>query len=193
VVTSIPEQEYRNLPPVPKGLNASGTWLLFAYLRDAERMAQEYEAAQRILAQTEVDKNAQVVVRKLANPFQPSRLAQSLARRLANDRNVGSDVHWGNDGFCIDLALHHPSRAEDVTIGVLCDMTRYTLTEDAVEWDAFRTGVLEAQGWCLHRVWSPYFFRDAAGGANAIIKEVTEFLATGDHAEGPSAIPPATH
>jgi hypothetical protein len=184
VVTSIPQHEYRNLPPVPKGQTPTGTWLLFAYLGDAERMAQEYELAYRVLSQTEVDKTARVEVRQHPDPFQPSPLAQSLARRLATDRNLGSDVNWGNDGFCIDLALHHPARAEDVTIGVLCDMSRFTLAEDAVEWDVFRTGVLESQGWCLHRVWSPHFFRDASGGVEAISRDVQAFLTSGDKGEG---------
>jgi very-short-patch-repair endonuclease len=32
----------------------------------------------------------------------------------------------------------------------------------------FRTGVLEKQGWRLHRVWTPHFFRDPKGTMKAI-------------------------
>ncbi|HSU66726.1 MAG TPA: DEAD/DEAH box helicase, partial [Tepidisphaeraceae bacterium] len=44
VVTSIPAEAYRSLPPVPKGQAPSGAWLLFAYLSYAERLAESYEA-----------------------------------------------------------------------------------------------------------------------------------------------------
>jgi hypothetical protein len=38
-----------------------------------------------------------------------------------------------------------------VTIGVLCDMNRFTRAADPVQWEVFRTAVLEAQGWKFHR------------------------------------------
>ena len=58
------------------------------------------------------------------------------------------------------MALVHPSKFEDVTIGVMCDGTRYDKTDDPVEWDVFRTEVLEGQGWKLLRLFSPNVFRD---------------------------------
>ena len=78
---------------------------------------------------------------------------------------MGSDVHWGNEGFTVDVALHHPTRPGDVTAGVLCDGNRFTGAGDPVEWDLFRTAILRNQGWHLHRVWSPHFFRDPAAFA----------------------------
>src|SRR5690349_9255866 len=48
----------------------------------------------------------------------------------------------------------HPKRAEDVTVGVLCDWSRSEQAEDPVEWDAFRTAVHESQVWVLHRLWT---------------------------------------
>ena len=33
---------------------------------------------------------------------------------------------------------------------------------------AFRTAVLEKQGWNLHRLWTPHFFRDPKGSIKAI-------------------------
>jgi hypothetical protein len=85
-------------------------------------------------------------------------------------------VHWGNDGFCVDLALHHPERAEDVSIGVLCDTTRYG-TDDPVEWEVFRTRMLQHQGWKVHRVWTPHFFRDPNGCLTAIQRDIEDALA----------------
>lgn len=87
-----------------------------------------------------------------------------------------SDVYWGNDGFCVDLAVHHPQRADDVSIGVLCDGTRFDKVDDAVEWDLFRTHVLEAQGWNLLRVWSPHLVRDRQGIVQKIHAEAEREL-----------------
>jgi very-short-patch-repair endonuclease len=77
----------------------------------------------------------------------------------------------------VDLALHHPDRAEDVTLGVLCDGTRFGPAQDPVEWDVFRTAIHESQGWRLHRVWSPSLFRDIDGGVRAILREASDVIA----------------
>ena len=77
-------------------------------------------------------------------------------------------MHWGNEGFCIDLAVLDPRRADDVLIGVQCDLTRFAGSDDPVEWDAFQTMVHESQGWKLHRLWTPHFYRDPDGGMKLI-------------------------
>jgi len=61
-----------------------------------------------------------------------------------------------------------PGAAGDVTAGVLCDASRFAASEDPMEWDAFRTAVLERQGWKLLRVWTPHFFRDPKGAIKSI-------------------------
>ena len=100
----------------------------------------------------------------------PSAFAQALAHRLAADHGVGSDVHWGNEGFCVDLALRDPpASAVEVTIGVLCDAARFAAADDPMQWDIFRTGILESQGWKLHRLWTPHFFRDPEGVTRAVV------------------------
>src|SRR5207237_9740902 len=53
LVTSIPAEVYRNIPPVPPGQAPGGGWLLFAYLAFAERLAQFYESASKELAESE--------------------------------------------------------------------------------------------------------------------------------------------
>lgn len=173
LVTSIPPEVYRNLPEVPTGQTAGGGWLLFAYLAHAEHLARIYEEEHQLLAESETRRDTTVQVRPSRAP---SLFAQALARRLVRAHQTGSDVHWGNDGFCVDLALHHPTQAEDVTLGILCDGARFAQAEDPVEWDIFRSAVLEGQGWRLHRLWTPHFFRDAAGSLQAIMKEVKEAL-----------------
>jgi hypothetical protein len=175
LVTSIPESVYRAMPPIPPGETPGGAWLLFSYLSYAERLAEQYELNHQLLSQMGPTQEATVTVR----PSKwPSRFSESLGDRLAKRHGIGSDVHWGNDGFCVDVALHHPRRAEDVTIGVVCDLTRFAQAEDPVEWEVFRTAVLESQGWRLHRLWTPHFFRDGQGCTEAILKDVAEMLAT---------------
>ena len=66
--------------------------------------------------------------------------------------------------------------ADDVTIGVLCDLTRFEQADDPVQWEVFRTDILESQSWKLHRLWTPHFFRDPQGGTQAILKEAAEAM-----------------
>jgi hypothetical protein len=171
LVTSIPAEAYRSLPPVPDGATPGGGWLLFSYLKFAEDLDHLYQEGNRRRADAERDGRAAVGAGEAAPPPAPgvvdalpsevpSPFARALAERLADGHGLSSTVHWGNDGFCVDLALRHPERPGDVTVGVLCDGTRYPKAADAVEWDLFRTGVLEGQGWTLHRLWTPHFFRD---------------------------------
>lgn len=179
LVTSIPRPAYGSLPELPPGMTPSGGWLLFAYLLYAEQLQKDYELSHRALesiqnAPPAADDAAQVHPRAARNP---SAFASALAHRLAQRHRHGSDVPWGNEGFCVDLAIHHPTRAEDVTVGVLCDMNRYAASDDPVEWEVFRTAMHESQGWTLHRVWTPHFFRDPAGALRAIDKGVLEAVA----------------
>jgi hypothetical protein len=85
----------------------------------------------------------------------------------------------------VDAALAHPERPEDVTIGVLCDGTRFDKAADRVQWDIFRTEVLEAQDWRLFRLWSPQFFRDPAGTVTRIKDALAQWLAEEATAKAP--------
>jgi very-short-patch-repair endonuclease len=48
-------------------------------------------------------------------------------------------------------------------VGVLFDGSRFEKAVDRVEWDLFRSAVLENQGWQLQRITSPELFRDVSG------------------------------
>lgn len=170
LVTSIPPEAYRSLPPTPQGQTPTGGWLLFAYLHFAEELAAEYTDA-RIEHDDAVDAGAQVSVGHVS---EPSGFAEALARRIATSRALGSQVHWGNDGFCVDVALRDAERSADSTIGVMVDGCRFSDGYDPVRWDIYRTGILRWQGWRLKRVWSPQFFRDPAGTVATLASEVEE-------------------
>ena len=167
LVTSIPAQYYAALAPVETGRAPNGAWLLFAYLKHASDLAALYLRESERLQLAQVAKEPRALVRDSKTG---SRFARALAEGLAH-RGVSSEVHWGNEGFCVDVALAHPTRAEDVTIGVLCDTARFERARDKVEWDLFRTAALEAAGWRLHRVWTPQFVRNPEGAVKGVLEQ----------------------
>lgn len=177
LVTSIPRDAYTALPPVESGRQPNGGWLLFAYLQFAERIALAHAEATRddTLPTSEPSAPRELVVRERETAAD-STFVRALASHLARRHHVSSDVNWGNDGFCVDIALHHPSVPGDVTVGLLCDGTRYPKAADRVEWDLFRTAVLEGQGWKLVRLWTPHFFRDPEGATTHVLQTVGDLL-----------------
>jgi len=157
LVTSIPREVYRASDAIPEGASPNGAWLLFAYLRFAEGLSDLYEEDAQLREEAGAREHVSLVERTIPPA---SAFALGLGARLAGGCGIGSDVHWGNPGFCIDLALHHPEKQDDVTAGVLCDFARYDRAPDPIAWEVFRTGIMKWQGWQLHRVWTPAFFRD---------------------------------
>ncbi|HEY3998006.1 MAG TPA: AAA domain-containing protein [Candidatus Xenobia bacterium] len=156
VVTSIPPTVYRNVAPPPEGRTPNGAWYLFAYLRYAERLVEQFE---QMWERRKAAAPSAGRVKRYDSKC-PSAFVEALAQTLSDREKHASEVYWGGDGFCVDLALQHPERAGDVSLGVLCDGTRYLKAPDPAEWDAFRTVVLQSQGWALHRVWTPHFVRN---------------------------------
>jgi hypothetical protein len=173
LVTSIPRSAYQALPPVPPGQTAGGGWLLFSYLAYAEQLAEAYEKVHEEVEQEQATHKPVVRVRPTRTP---SAFSEAFSSFLHDRHNVGSDVHWGNDGFMVDVALHHPRRPDDVTLGILCDGARFTQAQDPVEWDIFRTAIHESQGWKLHRIWTPQFFRDPEGSVEAVLKNARSLV-----------------
>jgi hypothetical protein len=170
VLTSIPRESYRALPQLPPGQAPGGGWLLFAYMQYAEKLGRIYAAAgaelTHVAHQDEPQgKSAQV---KVQASRAPSAFAEALAHHLVKSHQIASDVYWGNDGFCVDLAPRQAGIAAGSAAGIICDGARFTPGDDPIDWDVFRTGVLEAQGWQLQRIWTPHFFRDPAGALSHI-------------------------
>ena len=156
VLTSIPTKEYGAVEPLPPGVTPNGRLQLYAYLRYAEQLARLYVEYQDRLEQMRRDTEPEL---KTHDATMPSRLASALGGILLRQHQTGSHVHWGNDGFSVDVACIHPHMPADVTVGVLTDFSRYHKTPDPVAWDLFRTQVLRGQGWQLERLWSPVLFR----------------------------------
>jgi hypothetical protein len=173
IVTSIPASEYRSKQVIPDGKQPNGALLLYAYLNYAEYLERVYaeEAGRRTTAATLRTPECRV-----HETTTPSDLAVALGQDLQERYGIGSEVHWGNEGFGIDAVLAHPAKLNDVTIGVICDGTRFAKAPDPVQWDVFRLEVLKAQGWELSRVWSPQLFRDPEGSLKAIQQHVEKVL-----------------
>lgn len=176
LVTSIPREAYQSLPPTPAGQAPGGGWLLFAYLKFAEELHAEYEAL-RNESQSGGGSNASArngaaaageshtveTPRWRVNDAveRPSPLAAPLAAQLCPALLCEGVASWGNDGFCVDLALTRRAAEKQHTVGWLCDWNHYRAAEDPVDWEVYRTGILAGQGWKLQRLWSPIFVRDA--------------------------------
>ena len=165
ILTSIPREEYQAGLNAAMGAKPNGRVHLYSYLCYAERLERLYNSYHEALETMRASETAECEVQELR---QPSRVAQSLGENLASDHGIGSTVHWGNDGFSVDVALTHPAMPEDVTIGVLSDFNRYRNTPDPIDWELFRTMIHRSQGWDLERVWSPRLFRDLQGEMHKI-------------------------
>lgn len=166
LITSIPADAYQALPPVPQGQSPAGPWLLFAYLHYAHELAKSYAPASEPAHLP--DPQSPGVDRHPTRT--PSPFADALASHLHARHAIPADVHWGNEGFCVDVALRSPSDPAIPSIGVLADAPRFKQADDPVEWDLFRTAIHESQGWTLHRVWTPHFFRDPEGSIAQVVR-----------------------
>ncbi len=182
VLTSIPRAEYLSAEQLTDGQRPTGRHQFYAYLRYAEKLAQIFEDWQRGIETIRPDAAARCEV---AATSSPSSVAEALAQQLFVTHGVGSTVYWGNDGFCIDVALANPALPADVTIGLLTDFTRYAKTPDPIAWEQFRTMVLSNNGWQLHRLWSPALFRNAEATLTAIqakhLANAEQRVKTGSH------------
>jgi hypothetical protein len=160
VLTSIPRSEYLSSETLNQGQRLTGRHELYAYLRYAERLDGLFQEWHKKIETAKLEANSKCVIGETAYR---SLMAEALAQRLQQNNGIGSTVYWGNDGFCIDVALTHPDLPYDVTIGLLTDFTRYLKTPDPIAWEQFRSIILTQQGWQLHRLWSPTIFRNTDG------------------------------
>lgn len=173
IMTSIPREEYQSGLGSAKDSKPNGRHFLYSYLCYAERLKFLYE---RYHDELEAMKVSEVAECEVCEARQPSKVATALGQSLKVKHQIGSTVHWGNDGFMVDVALTHPSMPEDVTLGVVTDFNRYRNTPDPIDWELFRTAVLRSQGWQLERVWSPRLFRDNKGVRKLIVEKHADIL-----------------
>ena len=156
ILTSIPRAEYAVAPGSDSDSRITGRHYLYAYLRYAEACYGAYEFPDTP-APGSVTSETSCTIQQTRRP---SSVATALGPVLHEKLQRDTTVHWGNDGFCVDVALEHRTPNATHTLGILTDFNRYTRAPDPIAWEQFRTQTLEALGWSLHRVWSPGLFRD---------------------------------
>lgn len=179
VLTSVPSSEYRTPLGQDQG-GMTGRHQLYAYLHYAERVESMFESYQDYL---EGLKQGGEPVCEALPSGSPSAIAVEIGQSLHERHGIGSTVHWGNDGFCVDVALTHPVLPEDVTLGLLVDFNRFRKTPDPVAWEYFRTEVLRGQGWRLQRLWSPILAREPQEVFDAVIRlhhSISDEVISGD-------------
>ena len=64
----------------------------------------------------------------------------------------------GDQGFRIDLGVHHPEQGDRFMLAVECDGATYHSALSARERDYHRQKLLESRGWVFHRIWSTDWF-----------------------------------
>lgn len=159
VLTSIPRAEYLATETAER---LTGRHHLYGYLRYAEGLQSAGDATANLEQGNTGNKVSGACVTSTPSPMVDA-VAQGLVRR----HGVGSIRYWGNDGFCVDLAVQ-PAAADYISVGVQSDFTRYRKTPDPIAWEQFRTSVLANQGWTLQRLWSPAVFRDVDSSLRSV-------------------------
>ena len=173
IMTSIPREEYQSGLGSAKDSKPNGRHFLYSYLCYAERLKFLYD---RYHDELEAMKVSEIAECEVHDAKVPSKVAEAFGQSLKAGEKIGSTVHWGNDGFMVDVALTHPTMPEDVTLGVLTDFNRYRNTPDPIDWELFRSSILRNQGWLLERIWSPRLFRDSKSENATITKKHLELL-----------------
>lgn len=166
VFTSIPKEEYMSIGNSKSSSQLSGREQLYAYLKYASDTQKDFESA--IDVRLSEGTEAQSIVNENAYP---SRLAEGVGASLRDSNGIGSIVHWGNEGFCVDTALVDSKSSGDVTVGVLIDFNRFRKTQDPIAWEHFRTNILKFKGWDIYRVWSPYLSREPEDVFQRLLEE----------------------
>jgi len=111
------------------------------------------------------------------SPFETSVLRAIEAMGYAADTQVGQS------GFFIDLAVIDPRRPGRYLLGVECDGATYHASRFARERDRLRQGVLESQGWRIHRIWSTDWFKQPEQAKERLRRRIEALLAEADSDE----------
>ena len=163
VFTSIPRQEYVGDVETDEPVKMTGRQYLYHFLRFAEAVESEFKLSSESGGGD--SKKTESACDSLA-----SSSVNVFASRLSSSGEIHAESPWGNEGFCVDVAMREPDPGREVSLGVFLDFNRYRKTPDPVKWEHFRSAVLKQQGWNLRRVWSPELFRKDGEVVDDLIK-----------------------
>jgi transcription elongation GreA/GreB family factor len=83
----------------------------------------------------------------------------------------------GASGYRIDIGVRHPDWPYGFMMGVECDGATYHSSKSSRDRDRLRQEVLEARGWCFHRIWSTDWFRNPAAEKSKLRERLEARLA----------------
>jgi len=66
----------------------------------------------------------------------------------------------GSTSFYIDIGVCYPHNPGKFVLGIECDGAQYYSSKSARDRDRLRQAVLEARGWCIHRIWSTDWYKN---------------------------------
>ena len=89
-------------------------------------------------------------------------------------RGFQIDNQVGVAGFFIDLAVVDPELPGRYILGIECDGASYHSAPSARDRDRLRQEILEAHGWCIHRIWSTDWFQRNKGEIDRLLNAIGE-------------------
>lgn len=105
--------------------------------------------------------------------------------RVLRDAGFDAVPQVGVAGYFIDLAVRHPDRPGEFSLGIECDGATYHSSKSARDRDRLRQEVLERLNWRLHRIWSLDWYRNQNREQARLLQAVRESIA-GSAAPRPS-------
>lgn len=83
-----------------------------------------------------------------------------------------TDCQIGVSGFFIDLAVKHPTKADEYVMGIECDGAAYHSGKSVRDRDRLRQEILEGMGWKIRRIWSTDWFENPKRAIRPILEEL---------------------
>lgn len=89
-------------------------------------------------------------------------------------RKAGFDVRTnvGCSGYRVDIGIVNPGNGSDYILGILCDGYGYSASKSARDREIIQTGILEALGWKITRVWSTEWWNDKDEALRRLTTEI---------------------
>ena len=89
-------------------------------------------------------------------------------------RKAGFDVRTnvGCSGYRVDIGIVNPGNGSDYILGILCDGYGYSASKSARDREIIQTGILEALGWKITRVWSTEWWNDKNEALRRLTTEI---------------------
>lgn len=84
--------------------------------------------------------------------------------------NVRTNV--GCSGYRVDIGIVNPGNGSDYILGILCDGYGYSASKSARDREIIQTGILEALGWKITRVWSTEWWNDKDEALRRLTTEI---------------------